>query len=47
VTAKAKPATAINLSIVFLLFFLPPKMDQYHCSAERWMNEPLSAPDLG
>jgi hypothetical protein len=20
-----------------------PKMDQYHCSAERWLNEPLPA----
>jgi hypothetical protein len=24
-----------------------PKMDQYHCFAERWLNQPLSAPDLG
>src|SRR6516165_12241256 len=46
VTANAKPATANNLSIVFLLSFLShalwrvaPNMDQYHYSAERWLND--------
>jgi hypothetical protein len=46
VTANAKPATANNLSIVFLLFTLThalwrvaPNMDQYHCSVERWLND--------
>jgi hypothetical protein len=45
-TAKAKPATANNLSIVFLLSFLShalwrlaPNMDQYHYSAERRLND--------
>jgi hypothetical protein len=45
VTANAKPATANNLSIVFLLFILTQalwrvatNMDQYHYSAERWLN---------